>query len=59
MPRLAIEATVRALWAARDLGSRRALGLGYAFVGLGTSTDSVAEGQRQFTSGERIEWRAR
>jgi len=58
-PKLAVEGTVRALWAAREFGSRAALSLGYAFVGLGTSQDSLAEGQRQFESGERPEWRAR
>ena len=58
-PKLAVEATVRALWAAREFGSRPALSLGYAYVGLGTSRDSLAEGQRRFESGERIEWRAR
>ncbi|MBM3659351.1 MAG: enoyl-CoA hydratase/isomerase family protein [Actinobacteria bacterium] len=58
-PKLAIEGTVRALWAAREFGSRPAARLGYAYVGLGTSQESLAEGQRQFESGRRIEWRAR
>ncbi|MEI8000888.1 MAG: enoyl-CoA hydratase/isomerase family protein [Actinomycetes bacterium] len=58
-PKLAIEGTVRALWGAREFGSRAAVRLGYAYVGLGTSQDSIAEGQRLFESGTRIEWRAR
>jgi enoyl-CoA hydratase/carnithine racemase len=58
-PRLAIEGTVRAIWSARELGSRRALRLGYAYVGLGTNQDSIAEGQALFASGQRIEWRKR
>jgi len=58
-PKLAIEGTVRALWAARELGSRTAARLGYAYVGLGTSQDSIAEGQKVFESGKRIEWRGR
>jgi enoyl-CoA hydratase/carnithine racemase len=58
-PKLAIEGTVRALWAAREFGSRRAVSLGYAYVGLGTNRDSLAEGQRQFESGARPDWRAR
>ena len=33
--------------------------LGYAYVGLGTSQDSIAEGQKVFESGKRIEWRGR
>jgi len=58
-PKLAIEGTVRALWAAREFGSRTAVRLGYAYVGLGTSQESIAEGQRLFESGARIEWRGR
>ena len=58
-PKLAIEGTVRALWGAREFGSRAAVRLGYAYVGLGTSDASIAEGQKLFESGTRIEWRAR
>ena len=58
-PKLAIEGTVRALWGAREFGSRAAVRLGYAYVGLGTSQDSIAEGQKLFESGTRIEWRGR
>ena len=49
---LAIEGTVRAIWGARELGSRQALRLGYAYVGMGTSQDSIAEGQKLFESGQ-------
>ena len=58
-PKLAIEGTVRALWGAREFGSRAAVRLGYAYVGLGTSQASIAEGQKVFESGKRIKWRAR
>jgi enoyl-CoA hydratase/carnithine racemase len=58
-PRLAIEGTVRAIWGARELGHRQALRLGYAYVGLGTDPDSIAEGQRLFESAGRIDWRLR
>jgi enoyl-CoA hydratase/carnithine racemase len=58
-PRLAIEGTVRAIWGARELGHRQALRLGYAYVGLGTNQDSIAEGQKLFESGTRIDWRSR
>lgn len=58
-PKLAIEGTVRAIWAAREFGSRRAVSLAYAYVAMGTNQDSIAEGQRLFESGKRIEWRAR
>jgi enoyl-CoA hydratase/carnithine racemase len=58
-PPLAIQGTVRALWGAREHGQRDALRLGYAYVALGTSQESIAEGQRFFESGNRIEWRLR
>jgi enoyl-CoA hydratase/carnithine racemase len=58
-PKLAIEGTVRAIWGAREFGSRAAVRLGYAYVGLGTSQDSIAEGQKVFESGARIPWRPR
>ena len=58
-PPLAIEGTVRAIWGARELGHRQALRFGYAYVGLGTNQDSIAEGQKLFESGTRIDWRSR
>ena len=50
------------LWAARELGGRRALDFGYAFVGLGTSDQLIAQsraGQPDFGVNGQIEWRAR
>ena len=58
-PTLAVQATLKAVWTAADLGRRQALELGYAFTALGTSLESQAEGQRRFGSGERVEWRLR
>ena len=58
-PALAIEGTVRAIWGARELGGRQALNLGYAYVAMGTNRDSIAEGQKAFESGKRIDWRLR
>jgi len=58
-PQLAIQGTVRAIWAARELSNRQAVALGYAFVGLGTDMNSIAEGQKLFESGKRVEWRLR
>ena len=58
-PSLAVEGTVRSIWAARELGQRQALRLGYAFVAMGTSQESIAEGQKVFESGKRIDWRLR
>ena len=58
-PALAIEGTVRAIWAAREMGHRQALRLGYAYVDMGTDQDSIAEGQKLFESGKRIDWKLR
>jgi enoyl-CoA hydratase/carnithine racemase len=58
-PPLAVQGTLRALWAARDLPRSQALALGYAFVKMGTSPESIKEGQRAFESGERPKWRLR
>ena len=58
-PALAVQATLKAVWTAADLGRRQALELGYAFVAMGMTPESLAEGQRRFTSGERVEWRLR
>jgi enoyl-CoA hydratase/carnithine racemase len=58
-PPLAVQATLKAVWTAADLGRRRALELGYAFVAMGMTDESLAEGQKRFESGERVEWRLR
>jgi len=58
-PALAVQGTLRALWAGRELSRSQALGLGWAFVGLGTDQDSLAEGQAAFASGARTTPRIR
>jgi len=58
-PTLAVQATVRAVWHAKELGSRQALDIAKTLVQLGTDDASLAEGQRAFTSGRRPEWRLR
>ncbi|MGQ0802866.1 MAG: enoyl-CoA hydratase/isomerase family protein [Actinomycetota bacterium] len=58
-PPLAIQGTVRAIWAARELGHRQALRLGYSYVAMGTDQDSIAAGQKLFESGTRIDWKLR
>jgi enoyl-CoA hydratase/carnithine racemase len=58
-PKLAIEGTVRAVWGARELGSRQAVRLGYAYVAMGTNRESIAEGQQLFASGKRVDWKLR
>ena len=56
---LAVQGTLRALWAGRELSRAQALGLAWAFVGLGNDPDALAEGQSRFASGQRVEWRLR
>jgi enoyl-CoA hydratase/carnithine racemase len=58
-PRLAIEGTVRAIWSSRSMPQREAVRLGYAYVAMGTSQESIAEGQKLFESGKRVEWKLR
>jgi len=58
-PTLAVQATLKAVWTAADLGRRQALALGHAFVAMGMTAESLAEGQQRFSSGERVEWRLR
>jgi len=58
-PPLAVQGTVRAIWAARELARSQALGLGYAFIGLGTSQESIRQGQAAFASGKRVKWKLR
>ena len=53
-PAVAVQATVRTLWAARDLSGLQATDLGNLFLELGTSTDALLEGQEVFSSGRRI-----
>ena len=58
-PPRAVQATVRTLWAARELATRQAIELGAEFLNLGSSREDLAEGQERFTGGQRGEWRLR
>ena len=58
-PALAVEGTVRSIWAGVEHTRSQALAMGWSFIGLGTSQASIAEGQAAFASGERIAWRLR
>jgi enoyl-CoA hydratase/carnithine racemase len=53
------QATVQALWAARELGVRHALDGANALLHVGTSAAALAEGQERFATGERIRPRTR
>ena len=58
-PPRAVQATLRTLWAARDLPIAQATELGNVFLQLGTSVDALNEGQAAFESGERPKPRTR
>lgn len=57
-PALAVQATLRTLWAAKDLPINHATELGNVFLQIGTSVDALNEGQEVF-KGPRIEPRIR
>jgi enoyl-CoA hydratase/carnithine racemase len=58
-PPLAIQGTLRAIWAARDLPRPQALSLGYAYVAMGTNPGSIRAGQESFAAGKRAKWKLR
>jgi enoyl-CoA hydratase/carnithine racemase len=58
-PANAVQATLRTLWATREMGRNQALDLGNAFLNLGMSQKTMAEGQEAFASGKRIKPRVR
>jgi enoyl-CoA hydratase/carnithine racemase len=54
-PPTAVQATLRTLWAARELSRGQALELGNTFLNLAMSKEALAEGQATFQSGQRID----
>lgn len=58
-PPRAVQATVRTLWAARELSRQQALGVGTALLNLGVDPDDMDEGQALFASGTRTQYRKR
>jgi len=58
-PPHAVQATLRTLWAARDMPAAQAIDLGNTFLNLGTSAAALAEGNERFSGGERPQWRLR
>jgi enoyl-CoA hydratase/carnithine racemase len=57
-PARPMQATLRTLWAGRELSRQQALDLGTTFLNLGMSAEDLAEGQKVF-QGTRIEPRTR
>ena len=58
-PPEAVQGTLRAIWAANDLGRLDALAMAPSILTTGTSVDALAEGQAAFSEGKRIEPRLR
>jgi enoyl-CoA hydratase/carnithine racemase len=58
-PARAVQATVRAMWLARDLTPAQADAMGAELLNNGITAEALEEGQKAFTSGKRIEWRLR
>ncbi|MEY9878038.1 enoyl-CoA hydratase/carnithine racemase [Streptacidiphilus sp. MAP12-33] len=58
-PPLAVQATLRAVWYAQELGYRQALEVAKTLIQVGNDPTALAEGQASFASGTRTPWRLR
>lgn len=58
-PALAVQATLRTVWAAQDLPRRQALDACVPLVAAGNTPEALAQGQEVFASGNRVQWRLR
>ncbi len=58
-PPIAVQASLRAIWAANDLGRLDALSLAPSILTAGMSKSAMQEGQKAFESGNRINYRIR
>jgi enoyl-CoA hydratase/carnithine racemase len=54
-PPAAVQASLRSLWAARELTRSQMLDVGNTFLNLAMSPEALAQGQSVFTSGVRID----
>ncbi len=53
-PPQAVQGSLRAIWAANDMGRHQALSLAPAIWAAGTNPNAMADGQNEFISGHRI-----
>ena len=58
-PPEAVQGSLRAIWAANDMGRLDALAMAPSILAAGTRPEALAEGQAAFASGERIKPRLR
>jgi len=54
-PAAAVQASLRSLWAARELTRAQMLDVGNTFLNLAMSREALDEGQKVFSSGQRID----
>jgi enoyl-CoA hydratase/carnithine racemase len=59
LPAVAVQGTLKALWAARTHARDQAVAMATSLVELGRQDDALAEGQSQFSSGARVTPRIR
>ncbi|MGH9275703.1 MAG: enoyl-CoA hydratase/isomerase family protein, partial [Acidimicrobiales bacterium] len=53
-PPIAVQASLRSLWAARELTRAQMIDVGNVFLNVAMSAEGLAEGQQVFSSGERV-----
>ena len=58
-PPQAVQGSLRAIWAANDLGTKQALSVASSILTTGTRPEALAEGQEAFAEGRRVEPRLR
>jgi enoyl-CoA hydratase/carnithine racemase len=58
-PPASVQASLRTLWAARNLSPEQATSLGNVFLQLGTSAEALKQGQQTFAEGKRTPWKLR
>jgi enoyl-CoA hydratase/carnithine racemase len=58
-PALAVQGTLRALWAGLELSRTQAIEMATLFIRVGTDAGAFEEGQARFASGVRPQWRSR
>lgn len=58
-PTNAIQGTIKAVWAARQMGPAAALTQAATILALGNQPDALGAGNETFNSGKRIDWKLR
>jgi len=56
---LAVQGTIRAIWMAREVSKAQAIEMSSLYTRIGIDPVAMHDGQAEFSSGQRIEWRIR